>query len=236
MRRSVGLAIGAVVLSVTVGVLVGLVIHAGMTQRAGDAATTPPPTLASSQSAPGALREPSSVVGSSLESSDAGSSGSAGPWLASLTPVTDASGDVPTSSAVPAGTSSTPAATPSTTASSPSRSVSRSTPATSGHVTTSNRVIVTTATASGTAGTTDTAAPGRDGPGGRCGTLGEKSSTPDGATLFCQHDQTDGRLRWRAVTNGGGCLNQTMTGTGVDGEAYACRRDANGLNYWRPAH
>jgi hypothetical protein len=89
-------------------------------------------------------------------------------------------------------------------------------------------------TTSGTAGSV-TAHPGQDSPDGPCSTLGAKSSTSGGATLFCQHDQTDGSLRWRAVTNGGGCLNQTMTGTGVDGKHYACRRDTNGLNYWRPA-
>jgi hypothetical protein len=56
-----------------------------------------------------------------------------------------------------------------------------------------------------------------------------------GATLFCQHDQIDGSLRWRAVTNGGGCLNRTMTGTGLDGHRYACRLGAGGLNHWKRA-
>lgn len=52
--------------------------------------------------------------------------------------------------------------------------------------------------------------------------------------MYCQHDQGDQSLRWRAVTDAGGCVSQTMTGIGVDGKNYACRLAANGLNYWVP--
>jgi hypothetical protein len=34
------------------------------------------------------------------------------------------------------------------------------------------------------------------------------------------------------VVAGGGCLSQTMTGIGLDGHHYACRRGAFGLNHW----
>jgi hypothetical protein len=34
------------------------------------------------------------------------------------------------------------------------------------------------------------------------------------------------------VTAGGGCLNRTMTGIGLDGHRYACREGAGGLNHW----
>jgi hypothetical protein len=245
MRRSVGLGIGAVVLSITVGVLVGLVIHTGMTQRAGDPVASTTSTRASVPSSSGLLGDATSLPDAPADPVDPGPSGASEPWLRSLAPVTEASGADPTRSTVTETVTESPAtsttATGSTTraahsTTSPSPTVAPSTTPRSTRVTaTSTSVLRTTvSTRSGTSDTI-TADPGHDSPDGPCGTLGEKSSTSDGATLYCQHDQQDGSLRWRAVTNGGGCLNRTMTGTGLDGQQYDCRRSTNGLNYWRPA-
>lgn len=73
---------------------------------------------------------------------------------------------------------------------------------------------------------------GGDVPGGRCNQLGQESATASGATLFCQRNLDGPGLAWRAVVEGGGCLNQTMTGIGLDGHRYACRRGPGGLNHW----
>ena len=58
------------------------------------------------------------------------------------------------------------------------------------------------------------------------------SGTASGATLFCQRNLQVGGLTWRPVVEGGGCLNKTMTGIGLDGHRYACRRGPGGLNHW----
>jgi hypothetical protein len=71
--------------------------------------------------------------------------------------------------------------------------------------------------------------------GGPCPTLAARAADAAGTTLYCQVDRADRTLRWRAVINGGGCLNQSMTGTAADGLAYRCRLDASGLNHWAPA-
>lgn len=71
------------------------------------------------------------------------------------------------------------------------------------------------------------------GSAGPCPTLGDRT-TIGAVTAYCQHDQQDGRLRWRLVVDGGGCLNRTMTGVGADGRHYACRLGPAGLEHWRP--
>ncbi|GGL90572.1 hypothetical protein [Nakamurella endophytica] len=86
----------------------------------------------------------------------------------------------------------------------------------------------TPATSSGSSATAAT----RTVPAAACPALGQRIETATG-TAYCQHDQRDGTLRWRPVTDGGGCLNRTMTGTGADGRQYRCARASDGLNYWR---
>lgn len=190
MNRSAGLAIGAAVLSVTVGVLVGIVIHAGQVERA-DQSSDPAVdvvTSAFSGSSTSAL-QPSQTSPLVVPSSDDGPS--------TAPPVT-----VPSSAIAPTSSMSTPT--------SPS-----STP---------------TSSMSSTAGT-----PGVEAADAPCPTLADRSSDSAGTTLYCQVDQSDRTLRWRAVVDGGGCLNQTMTGVGADGVAYACRLDGSGRNHWAVA-
>lgn len=67
-----------------------------------------------------------------------------------------------------------------------------------------------------------------------CPTLADRSSDSAGTTLFCQVDQIDRTLRWRAVVDEGGCLSQKMVGVGADGVQYRCTLDANGQNHWAP--
>lgn len=257
MNRRAGLAIAAVVLSLTVGVLTGLVIHTGMQQRA------------DRHPAPSTQAVPAGSTGSRSDPGpDPGDDGDP-PWDRASAAVDGdpaggqdgAAGALPTSSAAstadPAPTSTrTVTVTPSRTSSSAAGASSgqsasgTSSPTRRTRTTTTSRlptIVRTTVsgTATGTATTSGTATrtsgtssaapsphPGADSPGGRCSTLGQKSSTASGATLYCQHDQQDGTLRWRAVTDGGGCLNRTMTGIGLDGHRYACRIGAGGLNHW----
>lgn len=230
MRRSVGLAVAAVVLAVTLGVLVGLVIHTGMAQRAND----PPRTTASTGSSEPSASSETGVTGSRTVDLPT-------PWQPSLTPVPD----TPTGSSV-ASTESTgnpagPAAVATTGSSSPattSAGTASSTPATrtaTVTVTASSTRSTTGSTATSTTATATTTRSGAQVPGGPCDTLGQRSATATGATLYCQHDQSDGALRWRPVTDGGGCLNRTMTGIGLDGRHYVCRTGPDGLNHWQPA-
>lgn len=246
MRRPVGLAVAAVVLSVTLGVLIGLVIHAGMVERADrqppiTPGTAPPGTAESAESAE------SLVTGDETAASPP-------PWQPSLTPVSDPVIDG-ASAVGPGGSSSadTGSASPQAAAgsSSPqdtsvSSTAADTTPSTAANPVASPGTGAAATTATRTPGGTATGAPGRpstgstvtahtgsDVPDGPCSTLGARSATSGGATLYCQHDQADGSLRWRPITNGGGCLNRTMTGIGLDGHRYACREGAGGLNHWQ---
>lgn len=65
-----------------------------------------------------------------------------------------------------------------------------------------------------------------------CGDLGEKRVTTAGYHVFCQRNFPNTGLAWRPVVDGGGCLNRTMTGIGVDGRNYLCRANSSGLNRW----
>lgn len=256
MNRRMGLAVAAVVLSLTIGVLVGLVIHTGMQQRADrDQVPSSPPVTETTRDIPASDPADGEVP---VESTSDGSASVAAEAAAGAVPADDTGGsraDPPVTSTrtvtvTPSGTATS--AGPTTTAGSPAGTSARTGRATATTTTTTTgtrrptivRTTVTGTPAGGTAaGTTTTAGtttssttpsphPGADSPDGPCGTLGQKSSTASGATLYCQHDQRDGSLRWRAVTEGGGCLNRTMTGIGLDGHRYACREGAGGLNHW----
>lgn len=272
MRRAVGLSIAAVVLSVTLGVLIGLVIHTGMSERA-DHSGSQPGTSAPVTDASGSNSLPQPPSDAPGNGAGQASPTLPDPWSVEVTPVTDdPTGSPGAVRSTDAGgqTADTPDSTTLTATSTPSgRSpgITGHTPSTAsrtsatGHHRASRTpsstlrtptIISSTVGGPGTGSTgstgsgaasrstgvpasTVTAGPGSDRPDRPCGTLGEKSAMRSGATLFCQHDQTDGSLRWRAVTNGGGCLNQTMTGTGLDGHRYACRLGVGGLNHWKRA-
>lgn len=227
MRRSVGLAIGAAVVSVTIGVLVGVVIHAGLVQRAD---SQMPPAFSPEQTDSSTMTESEST---DLSTPALG----AGPTepsfsVAPTSPVTDPD---PTelSSPLPLSQGFGPAeiapdqtaTTPTTGASAPSSATAAT--STSTPVTRQSTVTVTSTITSGN--TTQT---GFNTASESCGTLGAKSSSSDGTTLYCQRDQTDGTLRWRSVSAGGGCLNQSMTGVGPDHATYVCQLGTDGRNHW----
>lgn len=254
MHRRMGLTVAAVVLSLTLGVLVGLVIHTGMQQRADRDPTPSSPAVTGTVA--GESTEASDPADGEVsgESSDAGTAAADTAPAAGAVPVDDtgASTSVPpvtstrTVTVTPSGTATATARTSPATSTARTSSPTGRTTASSSRRPTIVRTTVTagtstsgtrsTGTTGSTPATTSAAAPsphpGADSPGGKCSTLGQKSSTASGATVFCQHDQQDGTLRWRAVTAGGGCLNRTMTGIGLDGHRYACREGAGGLNHW----
>lgn len=199
MNRAAGLAIGAAVLSVTVGVLIGIVIHAGQVERAG--------------------ASPASEFGSATETAPNSSDISSSPTSSSL------------SGASLDGAAGGPEIVPSdgVTTSDDSQTASSSTPLTvpgTPPATTSDSADVSTQT---------TTIEGASADGETCPSLAVRGADAAGTTLYCQVDQTDRTLRWRAVVNGGGCLNQTMTGVGADDVDYICRLDASGRNHWAPA-
>lgn len=191
MNRTVGFAVGGGILAITVGVLVGLVIHAGQVQRA-------------SLSAPGeeTLAQSSPVASST-------------PFQQRQTPILQRQ---------------TPTRSEATTAVNPPPLDNGS----EGDVISDSSSAH--AAADGTADETPTpAAPDADAAGGPCPSLAVKSSDAVGTTLFCQVDQVDRTLRWRAVVDKGGCLNQKMVGVGADRVEYRCTLDASGQNHWAAA-
>jgi hypothetical protein len=260
MHRRMGLTVAAVVLSLTLGVLVGLVIHTGMQQRADRDPTPSSPAVtgtvaderteasdpadgvvpgesSDAESAPADTGPPAGAV----PVDDTGTSRSEPPVTSTRTVTVTPSGTATSAARTSPATSTARTSSPTgrtTTSSSRQLTIVRTTvtAGTSASGTRSLGTGATTGTAGTTPATTSAAAPsphpGKDSPDGRCSKLGEKSSTASGATLYCQHDQQDGTLRWRAVTDGGGCLNRTMTGIGLDGHRYACRIGAGGLNHW----
>ncbi len=228
MRRSVGLAGAAIVLSLTLGVLIGLLIHMGMTQRA-----EPPRHDVAAIRSSGENTGAATLSDESAGPTDPlrGSRASAEPWPASLTPVTDDG----TALATPAAGLTQAASSPPSSQAPPERPTTPATPATSAGMSPTPSGASATTTASSTPSGTasgNTPNPGHDVPRGSCQALGAKSATADGASLFCQRDPGDRSLRWRPVTDGGGCLNRTMTGVGLDGKPYACRVGPDGLNHW----
>lgn len=194
MNKPVGWAIGGAVLSITVGVLVGLVLHAGQMERA-DRLPQPAPSSLSAR-----VTQTGEYVG-----------------LTNTAPT-----EMPSTTPAP---TLAPTELPSTTPTPPSPSAP---------VTQTGTDTGPTNTGPGeTTGTpAGTSVPGSNSAGQPCPTLAGKSADAAGTTLFCQVDQTDRTLRWRAVVDRGGCLSQSMTGVAADGRIYQCRLDASGLNHW----
>jgi hypothetical protein len=65
-----------------------------------------------------------------------------------------------------------------------------------------------------------------------CAEFGARGDPEGTATLYCQHDDHDGTLRWRAVVAGGACLSKSMTGVDDLGVPYRCRAAGQHLNRW----
>lgn len=240
MGHRLAVVLAAVVLSITIGVLVGLVVHTSRSVRATDVTT--PQSAAALQSSP---LQTSPLQSSPLQSSPARTNagqpahpGSADPSSALVRRVPGAGSDHTRVGSSPTATSGavTPGAAPSTTSIDPASTTPRggktsfvTAPLSSSAATSPAPATPSTNAAPSSPGP---AAPGSDVPNAPCAPFGARSSTAAGVTVYCQHDQGDQSLRWRAVTDAGGCVSQTMTGIGVDGKHYACRRAANGLNYW----
>lgn len=229
MRKSVGLAVGAAVLAVTIGVLIGLVVHISKNERAG---THTPAGSAGSTTMTGS----GSITGSASSAPDPGGLGTA---------ATDNGASLTGATAEPsAGSLSSPPP-----GQRPGASARHSAGSTPGSLTSSSSAVDQSSNADsssnvGTAETTVTETPPTIGPTmppgsamaeKACPSLAARSANASGTTLFCQHNQSDGSLQWRAVIDGGGCLNQTMTGTGSDGHSYVCQLGDNGLNHWHRA-
>jgi hypothetical protein len=196
MSKTVGWAVGGAIVSITLGVLVGLVLHTGQTQRA-----TPLPSAASS---------PSPRVTETGEHAG---------------PTNTTQGEPRPSVTVTTSTTPSTSMTLSTGTAPSSSSPPPSPPSSSPRVTETGEY-------AGPTNTTREGEPGGDAAGGPCPKLAAKSSDADGTTLYCQVDQDDRVLRWRAVVDKGGCLSQSMTGVGADGLEYRCRLDDSGLNHW----
>jgi hypothetical protein len=65
-----------------------------------------------------------------------------------------------------------------------------------------------------------------------CVEFGARADPEGIATLYCQHDDHDGTLRWRAVVAGGACLSRSMSGVDELGVQYRCRAAGQHLNRW----
>lgn len=206
MSRAAGLAVGGAILSITVGVLVGLVIHAGQVERADSIAPYPRATATSTQAA----------------DADTG----APPLWTTPTDSGPASINYSAPPSAPGGSADT-AVAPTVSGDSANGVI------TSVFTTAAKTTAVTAGTTTGTAGSTASTA--GDSAGSPCPTLAARSSNPAGTTVYCQVDQVARTLQWRAVVNKGGCLNQSMVGVGADGKQYSCVLDASGQNHWAPA-
>jgi hypothetical protein len=196
MRRGTGLAIGAGVVSVTIGVLVGLVLYVGQVQRA--------------DRGPGATGPASTAMTTGTDSIAGSRTGDAAPAPAATGAVIEPPAGTP-SSLPPGGATSTPE--------------------TGGDQLTDDTTPGTT-TPGTTTGTTTVPTTGPNAADEPCAALAARTADAAGTTLYCQRDQVDGTLRWRAVVDRGGCLNQAMTGRSADGIDYHCRLDSTGNNHW----
>jgi hypothetical protein len=213
MSKAVGWTVGAAIVSITIGILVGLVLHTGQLERAD--------------------RGPSAVGGLGGSSTTSTSTPPPSPATSSALSSTTQTPPLPPPRTSPLSTPSSLPPTPPAALSSAPPAVT--TPPTAPRGTSLSGVPVTSTAPTAATGTAANPRPGSDAAGSPCAALAARSSDAAGTTLYCQVDRADRTLRWRAVVNGGGCLNQSMTGTAADGLAYRCRLDASGLNHWAPA-
>lgn len=216
MTKTVGWAVGGAVVSITLGVLVGLVLHTGQTQRADRG---PVPATASTSDTVTTGRTPTTPPSTRAP---------AAPLPPSPTAASPSASTGPTSR--PPDAAGTSVLTPPATPTSAPNSGGPAGTAIDGTSVTSTAVTSTVVS-----GTTTAPRPGGDTAGAPCPTLAARSADATGTTLYCQVDQDDRALRWRAVVDKGGCLNQAMTGIGTDGREYQCRLDDSGRNHWAPA-
>ncbi len=245
-----GIALTAAALSVTVGVLVGAVITIGNHARSQSVASTP---AASAPSSPSLVGDSAGAV---APASVQASISAPAPASASIPMTSGPAPSAPPPSVGVAGTSAVlgpvrPTTTP--VKATPRRSVPPATVITIYLTTTTPTPAhapapapppppaatpTTTPTTTTTTTPRSTPAPPAGAPtaGQPCQTLGAKDTAPGGSNVFCQRNFATGSLAWRAVVDGGGCLNKTMTGIGIDGRNYTCRPDGPHLDRWRPAH
>ena len=244
MQRRTGIALTSAALSITLGVLVGAVVTIGNNARSTSYAH--PPALVSSapQSSgfPLSAAIPSSVGDGTdvLPQSQTIDSSTAAQAPASSAPVAPLSAGSVALTTKPATTTSriaTPRTTPRPSTPPIVQSTVRLTPRTTAGTTptsTTSRPTPTTPTST-TQITTSSAPADPPAPGQSCSSLGAKGTAAAGYNVFCQRNFATGTLAWRAVANGGGCLNKQMTGIGVDGKNYACRAAGPTMDRWRPA-
>lgn len=208
------MALTALAVAVALGVLTGMVVRLGGRVKDG-AAPQPQATFSATQtgfvpvepSTPGPTMAPAMgtrIVSAAPTASDPAAS-SAGSTPA---PVND--------STPPSPTGPTPGTSPSPTSSPTTISVQ-----------------ATTRTVPEVSSSSAPAVP--EGPAaadGVCAEFGTRADPEGTATLYCQHDDHDGTLRWRAVVAGGACLSRTMAGVDDLGVQYRCRAAGAHANHW----
>ena len=243
MPGKAAVVLTAAALSVTVGVLIGIVLIIGGNARR-QAIVAPPSPVATAQVS-GPLSAGNSTTAAISVLSPASSPAVSPPAVSSPAVVTSAP-PAPVSSpgAGPAATTR-PSATVTTRRPAPTRTATPPRPTATRPVIVFTTVTVaptsssiSRATTSTVTPTQTTAAPPPDGTpaaGRPCAALGDKATATGGSTVFCQRDFRNGSLAWRAVVDGGGCLSKRMTGIGTDGQRYLCRPDRQGLDHWRRA-
>lgn len=241
----------AAALSVTVGVLIGVVVMLGSKARQSEVGATPDLAVATAVTAATATpASPDDLTGAQISVLP----------TASTTATTTGAIPAPASTNSSPATHSPAAAAPSKRPASPRRSASttaiapatrpvtvhttvtigpRSRPAAPGATTSapSSTPAAGPSRSTTTTRTTTAITPrgGQPAPGRPCPALGIKAGATGGFTVFCQRDFSNGTFAWRAVVDGGGCLSKRMTGIGTDGQLYRCRPDDRGLDHWRRA-
>jgi len=219
-RRSL-VALTALAVAVALGVLAGMVVRLG--GRVKDGANSQPEATFSATQTSFVLVDPSTTA---LAPTPA--KGPKAAVATSLAPTAFAPAPSSAESTPPSVTPPmTPSVTPSATDSTPSSpSPPRSSP-------TTISVQATTRTVPRASSSSPPAVP--DGPAAAdrvCGEFGARADPEGIATLYCQHDDHDGTLRWRAVVAGGACLSRTMTGVDDLGVPYRCRAAGPHANHW----
>lgn len=245
----------AAALSVTVGVLIGIVLILGSKARQSASGSTPTSTVATETTASTVPGSAEDLTGAQISVLPA----------ASMPPTSVTTSSIPAPASTTGSTATDPAAATASSRPAPARRTP--TTATSRVAATPPAIVHTTltigppprpvvpravSTASASAPTVTSVAPppatrtviaprqgpphqGAPAPGRPCPALGLKAKATGGFTVYCQRDFRNGSFAWRAVVNGGGCLSKRMTGIGTDGQLYRCRPDTRGLDHWRRA-
>lgn len=245
----------AAALSVTVGVLIGIVLIIGSRARQSSTTAGPRTSSGSVSAVSGAPPDSGPLQLSVQDASDP--AGFSGPETTSPVAVLPAAASTTPRPTTPRPVASRPTATrpatargtpvrPSTTrpaivfttvtiAPPTSRSADPTTAPTSARVSTPTPTTPAGATTAPRTSPPTSVPNGERAAGQPCQGLGDKATAAGGNTLYCQTNFANGSLAWRAVVDGGGCLSKKMTGIGTDGRPYVCRPDRKGLDFWRRA-